>query len=251
MSIISYEELSMNAWPALKTHLYDGWVLRFANGYTKRANSVHPIYSSTLSLEEKIAFCEAQYARTSLPSIFKLTKASIPQSLDDELDQLGYGKKDESSVQTLRLKDFTPLLPESVAFVHTNLAQWLPVFSSFNNLAVDVRETLGKMLGNSTCEACFGLLMGEGQPVACGLGVLSRDCLGLFDILVSSRHRGKGLGENLIHAILRWAKERRAQTAYLQVVMGNRAAETLYQKLGFKEVYRYWYRIKEVPPLVR
>lgn len=42
--IVLYEELSMNAHPAIKTHVYDGWLLRFANGYTNRANSVNMIY---------------------------------------------------------------------------------------------------------------------------------------------------------------------------------------------------------------
>ena len=29
------EELSLNHWQPLSTLLYDGWVLRFADGYTK------------------------------------------------------------------------------------------------------------------------------------------------------------------------------------------------------------------------
>ena len=41
--IRTLEELSMNALPALQTMLYGGWVLRFANGYTRRANSINPI----------------------------------------------------------------------------------------------------------------------------------------------------------------------------------------------------------------
>lgn len=33
---IMFEELSFNSHPALQTQFYDGWVLRFANGYTKQ-----------------------------------------------------------------------------------------------------------------------------------------------------------------------------------------------------------------------
>jgi len=43
-TIRSVEERSLNAWPSLHQMLYDGWVLRFSNGYTRRANSVSPIY---------------------------------------------------------------------------------------------------------------------------------------------------------------------------------------------------------------
>jgi hypothetical protein len=37
------EELSLGAWPARSAVFHDGWVLRFADGYTRRANSVNLI----------------------------------------------------------------------------------------------------------------------------------------------------------------------------------------------------------------
>ncbi len=36
------ERLSMRAWPALEEEWLDGWLLRAAQGYTDRANSVNP-----------------------------------------------------------------------------------------------------------------------------------------------------------------------------------------------------------------
>lgn len=67
------EEISLNNWQPLSTLLYDGWVLRFADGYTKRANSVNPIHYSTLDLNEKIDVCEKIYLNNNMPTIFKIT----------------------------------------------------------------------------------------------------------------------------------------------------------------------------------
>ena len=49
--IVMYEEIAMNAFPALLSEIYDGWILRYSDGYTYRGNSVNPIYKSTLNLE--------------------------------------------------------------------------------------------------------------------------------------------------------------------------------------------------------
>lgn len=93
------EELSMNAWPSLQTKLYDGWVLRFADGYTKRANSVNPLYESTLPMSEKIEYCEKEYGLRNLPIVFKLTHESIPEGIDAILEERCYSKVDETAVR--------------------------------------------------------------------------------------------------------------------------------------------------------
>jgi len=38
------ESRSMTAWPSFQTIIDDGWVQRFAGGYSGRANSVYPLY---------------------------------------------------------------------------------------------------------------------------------------------------------------------------------------------------------------
>src|SRR5437764_13357134 len=79
------EELSMNAWPALRRMAHDGWVLRFGGGYTGRSNSVHPLYDGALDVHGKIEFCERAYRRAGIRLLFKMTPAARPGELDDLL----------------------------------------------------------------------------------------------------------------------------------------------------------------------
>ena len=95
------EELTFNALPALHTTFYDGWVLRFAAGYTRRANSVSALYPGYLAPEAKLAICETAYARAGLPTTFKLTSTPDHDALDDILDAHGYVYASGASVQTL------------------------------------------------------------------------------------------------------------------------------------------------------
>ena len=88
--ICRFEELSNNAWPALQTIQYDGWILRFANGVTKRSNSVNLLYPSTLDPEEKISFCEHQYVVAGIAPCFKITSISEPSDVDARLAGRGY-----------------------------------------------------------------------------------------------------------------------------------------------------------------
>src|SRR4051812_28687177 len=92
------EERSINAWPALQTLLYDGWVLRFSNRYTRRANSVNPLYPSTLGINQKISACEQFYGRHGLNTVFKMTAQSTP-GLDALLAEQGYWPDAHTSVQ--------------------------------------------------------------------------------------------------------------------------------------------------------
>ena len=52
------EELSNNSFPAIQTELFDGWLLRFSDGYTYRANCIYPLYLSEKKIQDKIKICE-------------------------------------------------------------------------------------------------------------------------------------------------------------------------------------------------
>src|SRR5688500_14558883 len=97
------EELSLNAWPCLRQIVHDGWLLRFADGYTGRSNSVQPLYDGESDARAKIESCEQAYARVGIPCLFKMTDAARPAGLDARLESLGYRAFNHTSVQVLDL----------------------------------------------------------------------------------------------------------------------------------------------------
>jgi GNAT superfamily N-acetyltransferase len=85
--------------------------------------------------------------------------------------------------------------------------------------------------------------MVAGEPVSCALGVLEDRFFGLFDVVTALAHRNEGYATMLLSSMLGWACANGAAHAYLGVVEANAAARKLYGKLGYQEVYEYWYRI--------
>jgi GNAT superfamily N-acetyltransferase len=243
---LQFEERSMNAWPALQTILYDGWVLRFSNGYTRRANSINPLYPSTIDLHTKMDYCEGLYFSKDLPVIYKLTDMASPAPLDEHLEKRGYLKEYETSLRLLNLSDFqTSITYENIEKSSYFSSQWIDAFISCSDpTAASSKETMAQMLGNILGEKICVQLKWANESVACGFGVIENGFVGLFDIIVKEDCRGKGYGKTIMSALLNEAKRLGAQKAYLQVLIGNSVAENLYESLGFKELYRYWYRIK-------
>ena len=282
MNIIPFmEELSFNAWPSAQTLHYDGWLLRFSAGYTRRANSVHPLYLSTLPLADKVAACEAIYAARGYPeAVFKVTSTAQAAKLDRTLDTRGYQRIAPTSVQTASLTDprgqegaaptsqrsdpraqggaddgIRPAAVQipSVSGASAEATEALVIsttlteawFSAFNRLTVTperLQASERRLLEKIAVPHAFGSLAVDGETVALGLAVHERGHVGLFDIVVDSHHRDRGLGRRVCQALLAWAQREGAHTAYLAVMADNTAALHLYNRLGFREAYRYWYR---------
>ena len=241
--IILYEELSMNAHPALQTQLYDGWVLRFANGYTYRANSVNPIYPSEMPIEDKIKYCNELYQTQGLSTVYKLTPLSLP-ILDEILAAKGYEKVTPTNVMTKTLT--APETFESKTIITEKIdSDWQENYFRLNGFSDDSKMQTAKMIqGNIQNKTFCASIFDNGTTVACGLCVVERGYAGLFDITVDSNYRRQGLGFDICSSLLSHAAKFGAKSAYLQVVADNAPAVALYNKLGFNNCYQYCYRVK-------
>jgi len=235
------ERATLQALPAIANRYYDGWLLRFNKGYTRRGNAVYPIYGKPNDVNLAIQHCEAQYNAVKLPARFKLSQVAQPTQLDDLLDKRGYTPSIHTSVQWCELNTMYSV-EEQVTIQRFN-ADWFHHFTEWNQLDEEMANHAKRTL-SFIRNAHFAILHDEEQPVALGYGVLQEMWFGLFGILTQPEARGKGHGQRLVKALLAHGQAMNAQCAYLQVNTDNEPALHLYKKLGFTTSHNYWYRTK-------
>jgi ribosomal protein S18 acetylase RimI-like enzyme len=76
----------------------------------------------------------------------------------------------------------------------------------------------------------------DGRPVGLACGVPTADA-GVAELISMYLHpdaRGKGVGDELIRAVERWARSTGARTLRLMVMDRNAAASALYERNGFR-----------------
>lgn len=241
------EEAALRAWPAHADSDFDGWRLRFADGYTRRANSVTPLAPSRLAIEDKIATCERLYGERGLPTIFRLTPFA-PPDLDDILLRRGYRLGDRVQVWARSLDPSNALPPRRLpgrvlgrVQVHA-INTWLDIFGALSGAPPANRPAHRAVLNAVPGVRRLLAMLVDGRPVACGMSVFSDGLLGLFDLVTAAEQRGRGYGSEILRRALQWGSRAGAADAYLQVLERNTTAQRMYDRLGFRQVYKYHYR---------
>jgi len=247
MQIQTLEELSLNALSPLQQILDDGWILRFANGFTKRANSITPLYSGMKeeSLTEKIDRSRRIYRSFGLPPIFRLADTSQWSELDRTLEDMGYAKQDIVSVRVKAIEDLLSFERDCEVAIEEQLStEWLDRYVHAAEVPFQHWDTLSTMLEIIPNPTCYAMLKHRGRFYSCGLGVLERNYLGIFFFVTDPQQRRRGYGCQLISAMADWGRSNGATQVYLQVETANQAGMNLYDKLGFTEIYQYFYRLE-------
>jgi GNAT superfamily N-acetyltransferase len=233
------EETCLNAWPALREVLLDGWLLRFSNGLTRRANSANPLRPVA---HADIAACEALYRRLGLPTIFRVLTLIDPL-VEERLAAAGYTSEGESCALFGAIDEIEARQDPEVRLSSRASPEWFAAMAALQQHTQEQAATYRGIIAHIAIPAAFAALSVDGATAALAYGAIHNGLLCYESVITDNRRRGRAYGRRIVMALAAWAKENGAQGACLEVEAGNLPARRLYDAIGLKrELYRYHYR---------
>lgn len=241
------EECCHNAWPALRQVWIGDWVLRFADGVSRRANSANPLRAGPRDPAAAIAAAETLFPAHGLPAIFRVP-AMVAPAIDARLAARGYTAEGETATLHAGLDVVAAAADPAVAIWPRPHPDWLRAMAALQGHTRERAETYRRIVELIAIPAAFGGLRQDGRLVALAYGAVHDGLLCFESVVTDPAHRGRGYGRRLLAAIAHWGRGRGAVAACLQVEATNAPALAFYRGLGLKaELYRYHYRRRAAP----
>ncbi len=244
--IAELDELAARCWPAADEELHGGWTLRYAGGFTFRANSVR---ARVLDGDAEAAIDEAEraYRARGLRAVFHLSPVADPPDLDERLARRGYALEHASAVLACDIAEAMRRIgpPPHAVELGSRLDQpWLETFRQAERRWPSEQNVAAEhVLTTGADDRRFALASVEGAPAATGYARIADEWLYLSCIATVPALRRGGLGRAVSAALLGFGHAGGARSAFLEVDARNEAAIALYASLGFRPVYGYHYRV--------
>lgn len=249
------QEILMNSWPAHHYYFLHGWILRFTDGVTSRANSIFPLhYTGDLNeLDKDITLAEKAYQAYNLPTIFTIPDFFEPNNLAVKLLEHGYQQLGcithtlIASAQELR----NEAINEEITYIIYSkrekvISNFLGKYSKRDQSAQKVLDTLANRI--VIPQKRFIIAEHENTVVGTLMGILDpHGFLYIADVLVAPNFRKQYIATSMFFKIINdWAIPNGVNTIWLQVEIENNEAMNLYTKLGFEKAYSYYYLEKSL-----
>ena len=235
------EETCLNAFPSLKTVLHGDWLLRFAGGVSRRANSANPRSAEANATPSLIAEIEALYRAQGQPAIFR-----VPSIADAGIDQMltarGYSIEGETCVLHAPVTQEAAASDTAVWLLAAPTSRWLTAMSALQVHTPVHAATYQQIVDAIAVPVRFASLVVDGEPAALAYGALHAGLLCYESVITAPDHRRQGLARRVIAALAAWAREAGADGVCLQVEATNASARALYTGFGMEESFRYHYR---------
>ncbi|GAA2287496.1 GNAT family N-acetyltransferase [Streptomyces hawaiiensis] len=239
----SYEELARvaaRAWRPVESERLGEWELRAASGFTRRANSVLPLGSPGVPLDEALDAVRRWYGERGLPAYVQTATGAegTQELLCAELERRGWVREVTAE---LWVGPLAPIAdrgdPAGVVLSREADEAWLARYQRKGVSEVALRVLQG---GPSVWFASVpGATSESGPPAAIGRCVVDGRWAGFAAVEVDPALRRQGLATSVMAALARRALDEGASAAWLQVEAENAGARALYTPMGFAAHHAY------------
>ncbi|MGE2729328.1 N-acetylglutamate synthase, CG3035 family [Mycolicibacterium vaccae] len=219
--IRNLEHAAALGWPGTEHRWQDGWFLRHG-GATRRANSAVPLrFTSHTEIVEVARW----YAARGVPALI---------SAPDRLFRVPAGVPTDA--ENLVMATDLAINPQDCAVEVATRPEtrWLQIYQ--RDVPVDVLTAVvdGEVGFGTLDDAAVGRVAITEAPDGTRWA-------GVSAVRVAESARRQGLARRLCTGLLDWAAQRGATRGYVQVVVENTAARTLYESMGFVVHHRSRY----------
>lgn len=230
--ILELERLLAATWPAPDTAELGGWILRYADGFSRRANSVLALTAPPGGTDAALAAVGAWYGAHGARPLIALP-GGVGKRLDDELAARGWEAEGPTAVMTKRL--------DATAYDGEAAVVDAPGAALLEQVGRGAPAVAARIFGSGPGRGYAEVRRGGGLA-ARGRGAIEGDLVAITNIGTLPAFRRQGLGTEVLRALEAWGYENGARRAALQVEADNEAAIAMYGRLGYTERYRYRYR---------
>jgi N-acetylglutamate synthase len=239
---------AVDFWPPLEQLPLGDWVLRAADGFSARANSVLTVGDPGRPWVEALGVVRRFYADRGLPAWVQVPDGSPARAFLEgrgwrsaRPGDLGVAFQVGGVAAARRAaRALLPAEPPVVAQAPVPDRGWL----AEDDRALAAGDVALRVLTGPAAVTFAAVLDEQGAVVAKGRAALSTGgdaWLGLTDLWVAAGHRRRGLGAVVVAALLSWGAERGAGTVCLQVRRDNTGALAFYERLGLTTHHTYAY----------
>jgi RimJ/RimL family protein N-acetyltransferase len=234
------EAAGLKAWPALEMERDGAWVLRAANGYTKRANSVQAMNpADDENAAARLKYATEWFKARGLPAVFRGTPLT-GRKTRAALREAKWEEFDDSVVLVAELPR-PPQLDPRAEFYDVRDPAFHGVQKALQEYDDATTQKLGSVLWMLGVPAAGVVLRVYERPVASALVAVADGIAIAGNVITAKAERGNGFARSMMQSGLAWAFEQGARTAALNMAADNAAASRLYQGLGYRHAYDYSY----------
>jgi N-acetylglutamate synthase len=253
--IIELEQVAARHWRGTEEEWLGGWLLRAAEGFTGRANSVLPLGDPGLPLDSALDTVARWYGERGLPPMIAvpvpLDSDSPGRELDAFLSERSWTTRSGPAfVMVADLSDDSNPIRDHAADAFPPGATfrldpepdqaWLAMY---HYRGQDGQPTVMRDVLTSAPAQAFASIRAGDDVLAIARLSFADGWAGITAVEVQPARRQAGLGTALTAAVCAEALKRDISQVFLQVETGNAAAIALYQRCGFRCSHRYHYRV--------